>query len=106
MLQIALGAALLVHPAWWSPPGPDVSFVRILGLMLLLLGAVYGAGWFEPIRTRWPNLLGLVGRTATATLYLALRGKFLWLAAFDVAFAAALAWSYWQALRAELMTRP
>jgi hypothetical protein len=106
VLQVAFGVALLGHPTGWSAPGPDASFVRILGLMLLLLGAVYGVGWFEPIRTRWPNLLGLVGRCATAALYLALGGKFLWLAAFDAVFAAALAWSYWQALRAELMTRP
>jgi hypothetical protein len=35
-----------------------------------------------------------------------LGGKFLWLAAFDAAFAGALAWTYWQAFRAELMTRP
>ena len=105
-LQVVLGVALLFHPTGWSAPGPDASFVRILGLMLLLLGGVYAVGWFEPIRMRWPNLLGVVGRCATAALYLALGGKFLWLAAFDAAFAGALAWSYWQALRTELMTRP
>jgi hypothetical protein len=104
-LQVALGIALLANPGWLSG-GPAASFVRILGLMLVLLGGIYAVGLLDPIRTRWPNILGLVGRCATAALYLTLAGKFLWLAAFDLAFAGALAWSYWHAFRAELMTRP
>src|SRR5262249_40799042 len=104
-LQLALGVALLADPAWMSDAPAD-NVVRIVGFMLVLLSGVYGTGWFTPIRTRWPNVVGLVGRCATAALYLALGGKFVWLAAFDAGFAAALGWSYWQALRAELMTRP
>lgn len=105
VLQFAVGVALLVNPAWLSG-APAASFVRILGLILVPLGGIYAVGWFDPIRTRWPNILSVVGRCATSALYLALGGKFLWLAAFDLAFAAALGWSYWQACRAELMTRP
>ena len=82
------------------------GFVRIWGLMLVLLAALYACGWFKPIYTRWPNVIGIAGRCITALLYLFLCGGFLWFALFDGAFALALAWAYSRAIRAELMTRP
>jgi hypothetical protein len=107
VLQGALGLAMLAAPHWLVrlfalPPTP----LRLWGVMLLILTAIYGLGWFDPIYTRWPNLVGILGRAATALVYLVLGGAFFLIALFDAAFAGALAWTYWQAMRAELMTRP
>ena len=110
-LQSALGILMLAAPLWFCRflglvPSSAADLVRIWGATLLLLVALYAAGWFDPIYTRWPNVVGIVGRYATALLYLVLRGRFLWLALFDGVFAAALSWAYSQAIRAELMSRP
>lgn len=110
-LQSALGILMLAAPLWFCrflglAPSSAADLVRIWGVTLLLLVALYAAGWFDPIYTRWPNVVGIVGRYATALLYLVLRGRFLWLALFDGVFAAALSWAYSQAIRAELMSRP
>jgi hypothetical protein len=110
-LQFALGILILAAPVWFCRslglvPASAEDLVRIWGVTLLLLVALYAAGWFDPIYTRWPNMVGIVGRYATAFLYLFLRGRFLWLALFDGVFAAALTWAYSQAIRAELMSRP
>jgi hypothetical protein len=110
IIQLALGIAMLAAPLWFSHvlaiPAPSASFVRLWGLMLLLLTALYAPGWLDPIYTRWPNVVGIAGRCATALLYLILGSGFLWFALFDGGFAVALAWAYTQAIRAELMTRP
>jgi hypothetical protein len=111
VLQFALGILMLAAPLWFCRslglvPASAEDLVRIWGVTLLLLVALYAAGWFDPIYTRWPNMVGIVGRYATAFLYLFLRGRFLWLALFDGVFAAALTWAYSQAIRAELMSRP
>jgi hypothetical protein len=110
-LQFALGVLMLAAPLWFCRflglvPSFAADLVRIWGVMLLLLLALYAVGWFDPIYTRWTNVVGIVGRYATAILYLFLRGRFLWLALFDGMFAAALTWAYSQAIRAELMSRP
>jgi hypothetical protein len=110
-LQFALGILMLAAPLWFCRalglmPSSAADLVRIWGVMLLLLVALYAAGWFDPIYTRWPNIVGIAGRYATAIVYLLLRGRFLWLALFDGVFAAALTWAYSQAIRAEVMSRP
>ena len=102
---------MLAAPLWFCRslglvPSSAADLVRIWGVMLIMLVALYAAGWFDPIYTRWPNMVGIVGRYATAMLYVFLRGRFLWLALFDGVFAAALTWAYSQAIRAELMSRP
>jgi hypothetical protein len=111
VLQFALGTMMLAAPLWFCRfftlvPSSAADLVRIWGVMLLVLVALYASGWFNPIYTRWPNMVGIVGRYATGLLYLLLRGRFLWLAVFDGVFAAALTWAYSQAIRTELMSRP
>lgn len=110
VLQTALGVVMLVAPIWISTivavPPSAIALVRVWGLMLLFLVVLYTAGWFDPIFTRWPNVVGILARGVSALLYLALGGGFLWFALFDALFAGALFWAYSQAIRAELMTRP
>lgn len=110
VLQLALSIVMLAAPLWVSGfvalAPVTAGFVRIWGLMLLLLSTLCAAGWFDPIYTRWPNIVGIAGRFATALLYLSLGGGLLWLAVYDAVFAGALAWAYVQLITAELMTRP
>lgn len=87
------------------------AWPRAWGGMVLLAVLLYLPGWFEPVRARWANVVGIAGRGGMALLYLlvALCGDvrgFLWLALYDGAFAAALAVSYFRLFRAELMSRP
>jgi hypothetical protein len=110
VLQFALGVVMIAAPTWvfhsLAMPPAAADFLRVWGLMLVLLAALYASGWFDPIYTRWPNVVGIVGRCAAALLYLSLGRGFLWFALFDAVFAGGLVWAYSQAIRAELMTRP
>jgi hypothetical protein len=110
VVQGVLGITMLAAPLWIcqfigaSPMA--AALVRIWGLGLLLSAALYLQGWVAPISARWPNLVGVAGRFASALLYLALGPGFFPFALFDGCFAAALLWSYTELGRAELMSRP
>lgn len=115
VLHVVIGLAAVLAPRWLSAlvglgetlqPG----WVSAWGGMVLLVTALYLPGYREPLRARWSNLVGIAGRVGFALLYvvLALGGSpgFLWLAAFDLGFGAALAMLYFSLARAELMSRP
>jgi hypothetical protein len=115
ILHVVIGLAALLAPSWLSAlvglgetlqPG----WVRAWGGMLLLVAALYVPSYREPLRARWPNLVGIAGRLGFALLYavLALGGSpgFLWLAVLDLGFGLALATLYFSLGQAELMSRP
>jgi hypothetical protein len=108
-LQLAFAIVLLAAPEWVAHLfgiSAGAAPMRVWGLLIVVLTALYGAGWFDPVYTRWPNVVGIAGRGVTALLYLTLWGGFIWFALFDAAFAIALAASYARGLGAELMSRP
>ena len=117
ILHVVIGLAAVLAPRWLSglvglsetlQPG----WVSAWGGMVLLVTALHLPGYREPLRTRWPNVVGIAGRLGFALLYvfvvLALGGSpgFLWLAVFDLSFGLALATLYFALARAELMSRP
>jgi hypothetical protein len=111
LLQAAIGLAALAAPVWVAqtlglPEPLPAGWVRIAGLLLLVVTVLYLPGWIEPVHARWPNMVGIAARAGTALLYLLLGSGFLWLAAFDALFAVLLAVSYTRLLRAELMSLP
>ncbi|WP_439576731.1 hypothetical protein [Elioraea sp.] len=116
VLQAAIALFAILFPATLShlvglPAAYPSSWMRAWGAMLLLATLLYLPGYFDPVRVRWPNVIGIVGRAGMALLFLlialcaGLRG-FLWLALLDGAFAAALVLTYFRLFRAELMSRP
>lgn len=111
VLQVVIGVAAVVAPRCVSgflglgDPFP-VGWVRAWGWMLLAASALYAPGWRDPVRSRWPNLVGILGRYGIGLLFLTMGGGFLWFAAFDLAFAVALSLLYLNLLKAELMSRP
>lgn len=118
ILQGLIGLYAILAPAGLAhllglPPAFPSGWTRAWGAMLLLVTLLSLPGQIEPLRVRWPNIVGILGRAGTAGLFLALglcggaavRG-FLWLALLDGAFALALAVSYFRLFRAEIMSRP
>ena len=114
-LHVVIGLSAVLAPSWLSVlvglrEAVQPGWVSAWGGMVLLVTALYLPGWREPLRARWPNVVGIAGRLGFALLYmvLALGGSpgFLWLAAFDLGFGVALAMLYFALARAELMSRP
>ncbi len=110
VLQTGLGLLALAMPdtlsSWLGLTTGATGWLRAWGLWQLAAILFYAPGWFDPVHRRWPNLLGIPLRLASAVLFLLLGGGFLWLALFDAGFALVLAVAYWRLLRAELMSRP
>lgn len=116
IVQAVIAVLAILFPATLShllglPSATPSGWLRAWGAMLLLVTLLYVPGYIDPVRVRWPNVIGILGRVGTALLFLllalgaGLRG-FLWLALIDGVFAAALALTYFRLFRAELMSRP
>lgn len=116
VVEAAVGLAALVAPAWFSsllgmPPvaeiPPTTGWARAWGGLLLLAAALQVPALLDPVRRRWGNAIGIVGRLLLALfLYLPLGGGFLWLALAEGGLGLALAVLYFGLFRAELMSRP
>jgi hypothetical protein len=111
ILQAALGLLAIAVPVWLAQTvglgtPPSAGWVRLWGVMLLILAVLYVPGFMEPVHARWPNLVGVVARFVLAAVYAWLGRGFRWLALYELLFAVLLAWSYGRLMRAELMSRP
>jgi hypothetical protein len=73
---------------------------------LILVTALYLPGYRDPIHTRLPNLIGVLGRLWMGTVWVFCGGSFLWFAAFDYLWAIILAIFYLRLFRATIMARP
>jgi hypothetical protein len=88
-------------------PQPIPSgWIRGWGATLLLVTALYIPGLQDPLRSRYTNIAGILGRVWMGTTWLVIGGGLIWFGLFDLTFALLLAWSYGRYLRAELMSRP
>ncbi len=111
ILQAALGLAAIAVPACLAQTvdlgtPPSAGWVRLWGVMLLILAVLYVPGFMEPVHARWPNVVGVVARFVLAAVYAWLGRGFRWLALYELLFAVLLAWSYGRLMQAELMSRP
>jgi hypothetical protein len=103
---VALLAPVSLAYALNLPPPFPAAWVRAWGALTLVVVLFTLPGWLDPLRSRWPNLLGIGTRLGLAILYLLLGGGFLWLALLEIVVALLLAWAYFGLFRAELMSRP
>jgi hypothetical protein len=111
ILYVVLSLFAIISPATLSEliglPDPIPSgWLRAWAGILLLVAALYIPGLLDPVRWRWGNVVGIVGRFVMAVLYLFLGGPFLLLALFEAAFALLLSVLYLNLFKAELMSRP
>jgi len=111
ILQTVLGLVAIIAPVWLAraadlPGPPPAGWIRLWGVMLLIMVLLYVPGWVQPVFVRWPNVVGILARFALAITYLALGQGFRWFALYEVLFALALAVTYGRLLRDELMAEP
>jgi hypothetical protein len=106
---VAIFAPRIVSRVLGLPAPSPAAWVQAWGLLLLLVTLLYWPGLLNPMRLRWPNIVGIVGRAGAALIYVLAAfsfPQFLVMALFDGVFAGLLAWSYFGLFRAELMSRP
>jgi len=111
ILQVVLGLVAILVPAWLAktvhlPGPPPGGWIRLWGVMLLIMATLYVPGYIQPVFVRWPNIIGILARFALALVYVCLGEGFRWFALYEVLFAAVLAWGYGRLLRDELMAEP
>lgn len=85
---------------------PPYGWLRGLGAMMLLAAALYLPGWQNPLRSKWPNLVGTAARFILAIVWLSVGHGFLWLGLFELVSAIVLGLLLFNCFTAELMSRP
>jgi hypothetical protein len=109
VLEFAIGVACLTAPEFVShalgAPSPS-DWMRGWGALLILVAVLYLPGLQNPLRSRYPNIVGIVGRVWTAIVWFCIGRGLIWLGVFDLAFAIVLAWLFYRYCVAELMSRP
>ena len=110
-LHLGIGLLCMFAPAFVSNtfglPQPIPSgWIRGWGATLILVTALYIPGLQDPLRSRYPNIVGVLGRIWMALVWFCIGGGFIWFGLFDAFFALLLAWLYYRYCIAELMSRP
>ena len=110
-LHLAIGLLCMFAPYFVSDifglPSPVPSgWIRGWGATLILVTALYIPGLQDPLRSRYPNIVGILGRVWMATTWFVIGGGLIWFGLFDGFFAIVLAWLYYRYCVAELMSRP
>lgn len=85
---------------------PPYGWLRGLGAMMLLAAALYLPGWQDPLRSKWPNLVGGIARFLLAIVWIVVGGGFLWLGLFELVSAIVLGLLLYSCFTAELQSRP
>ena len=88
------------------PPAVPHGWINGWGATLILVTALYIPGQRDPVRQRYPNFCGIVGRLWMATVWFVVGGGFFWMGVFDLSFAIILFLLYIRMIKAELQTRP
>jgi hypothetical protein len=111
LLHLGIGllcmfAPYLVSETFGLPPPVPSGWIRGWGATLILVTALYIPGLQDPLRSRYPNIVGVLGRLWMAATWFAIGGGLIWFGLFDLLFALLLAWLYYRYCVAELMSRP
>jgi hypothetical protein len=111
LLHLAIGLLCMFAPYFVSeilglPPPASSGWIRGWGATLILVTALYIPGLQDPLRSRYPNIVGILGRLWMAIVWFVIGGGLIWLGLFDLLFAVILAWLYYRYCIAELMSRP
>ena len=117
--EAVIGLAALVAPGWFSslfamPTVEEIpastAWARSWGLLLVLFAVFQVPALREPIRHRFGNVVGIVGRILLGLFYLLMGASaatgLLWLALLEGGLGVALVILYFGLFRAELMSRP
>ena len=111
ILHVLIGLACMFLPEFVSRtfglPSPVPSgWIRGWGATLILVIALYIPGLQDPVRSRFTNIAGILGRMWMGTVWLVIGGGLKWFGLFDWFFAIVLAVFYYRLFDAEIMSRP
>jgi hypothetical protein len=111
LLHVGIGLSCMFIPYFVSsvfglPPPVPSGWIRGWGATLILVTALYIPGLQDPLRSRYPNIVGIIGRVWMATVWFFIGGGLIWFGVFDLAFAIILAWLFYRYCAAEIMNRP
>ena len=111
LLHLGIGLACMFIPgmvsSFFGLPQPVPSgWIRGWGATLILVTALYIPGLQDPVRSRAPNLIGVLGRVWMATVWFVVGGGLVWFGAFDALFALILAVLYFRFCSAYIMSHP
>jgi hypothetical protein len=111
LLHLGIGLACMFIPgmvsSFFGLPQPVPSgWIRGWGATLILVTALYIPGLQDPVRSRAPNLIGVLGRIWMATVWFVVGGGLVWFGAFDALFALILAILYFRFCSAYIMSHP
>ena len=111
IVEAAAGAALLFWPGavarlLQTPETASHAWLRIAGLLWLVLTLLFFTGRGEPSRSKVTNLIGLVARVVLGVLLLVLGGRLLWAGLAEIVAALGLAQLYFRYFEAEVTSRP
>jgi hypothetical protein len=110
-LHLVIGGGCMFTPHLVSTsfglPGPiPGGWIAGWGATLILVTALYIPGLQDPLRSRFPNIMGFIGRIWMASVWFVIGGGFFWFGVFDFSFAILLSWLFYRFCVAELMSRP
>jgi hypothetical protein len=111
LLHLGIGLGCMFVPGMVSSlfglPAPTPSgWIRGWGATLILVTALYIPGLQDPLRSRAPNVIGVLGRVWMASVWFVVGGGFFWFGLFDASFAVILAWLYFRFCSAWIMSHP
>jgi hypothetical protein len=111
LLHLGIGLGCMFVPGmvsgFFGLPAPTPSgWIRGWGATLILVTALYIPGLQDPVRSRAPNIIGVLGRVWMASVWFVVGGGFFWFGLFDASFAVILAWLYFRFCSAYIMSHP
>jgi hypothetical protein len=111
LLHLGIGLGCMFVPGFVShvfglpQPAPS-GWIRGWGATLILVTALYVPGLQDPMRSRAPNLIGVLGRIWMATVWFVIGGGLFWFGLFDASFALILGLLYFRFCSAWIMSHP
>ena len=111
VLHVLIGLACMFAPDFVSrtfglPLPVPSGWIRGWGATLILVTALYIPGLQDPVRSRFTNITGILGRLWMATVWFVICGGLVWFGLFDLLFAVVLAVLYYRLFEGEIMSRP
>jgi hypothetical protein len=111
LLHLGIGLGCMFIPgmvsSFFGLPQPVPSgWIRGWGATLILVTALYIPGLQDPVRSRAPSLIGVLGRVWMATVWFVVGGGFFWFGLFAASFALILAVLHFRFCSAYIMSHP
>ena len=110
LLHLAVGLACLAAPQLVgdladAAPGA-AGWIMGWGATIILVAALYAPGLQDPFRSRFPNIIGVIGRYLLSMVWFVAGGRLIWFGVVELALAIVLGWLYFRYCIAEIMSRP